>query len=141
GIAAVLDPLEESGETTIAGTPEFMAPEQLGGMRNVGPWTDLYAFGVILHHVVRGGSPFDDSLALPFLLDQKMGHTRPAAPSVREGLRVPLGLHALIDALLAPEPRARPRFAAALRRELAHLAAQVEDRGMVGVGPISSRPL
>ncbi len=141
GIAAVLDPLEESGETTIAGTPEFMAPEQLGGMRNIGPWTDLYAFGVILHHVVRGGSPFDDSLALPFLLDQKMAHARVDAPLVREGLTVPPGLHALIDALLAPEPRARPRFAAAVRRELSHLSSQVEDRGLVGVRSISSRPL
>jgi|GEM_PF-2803157 len=140
GIATVLDPLEESGETTIAGTPEFMAPEQLGGMRNVGPWTDLYAFGVLLHHVVRGGSPFDDTLALPFLLDQKQTYARSDAPLVREGLTVPRALHALIDALLAPDPRARPRFAAAVRRELALLAPQVEDRCILGVHSLSSRP-
>jgi serine/threonine protein kinase len=141
GIAAVLDPLEDSGETTIAGTPEFMAPEQLGGTRNVGPWTDLYAFGVLLHHVVRGGSPFDDTLALPFLLEQKQAYAGSQAPLVREGLTVPRGLHALIDALLAPDPRARPRFAAAVRSELASLAAEVEDRCILGVRSLSSRPL
>ena len=42
---------------TTVGTPEYMAPEQaLGG--DVGPWTDLYAVGVIAYELLTGATPF-----------------------------------------------------------------------------------
>jgi serine/threonine protein kinase/tetratricopeptide (TPR) repeat protein len=143
GIATILDPIEEMGESAIAGTPEFMAPEQIAGGRNIGPWTDLYAFGVLLHHVVRGSSPFDDALPLPLLLQAKETYVPSERPLARPGLRVPPGLDALIEALLAPDPRARPRFAAAVRDELVTLASQVEDdtdRRAVHLQPMPSTP-
>ena len=39
------------------GTPIYMAPEQLD-MRHLGPWTDLYALGVIVFQMFCGHSPF-----------------------------------------------------------------------------------
>jgi serine/threonine protein kinase/tetratricopeptide (TPR) repeat protein len=43
----------------VAGTPEFMAPEQIrGNQRDEGPWTDLYALGCVAWRLVSGSPPF-----------------------------------------------------------------------------------
>jgi serine/threonine protein kinase/tetratricopeptide (TPR) repeat protein len=43
----------------VAGTPEFMAPEQIRGrQRDEGPWTDLYALGCVAWRLVAGTPPF-----------------------------------------------------------------------------------
>ena len=65
----------------VYGTPQYMAPEQLTTGVPIGPWTDVYAAGLILFEIltgnaaVSGSSPFDIAykqsrvpLALPPLL-------------------------------------------------------------------------
>ena len=48
----------ERTETSMAmGTPVYMAPEQLL-RRHIGPWTDLYAVGVIAYELMTGRRPF-----------------------------------------------------------------------------------
>ena len=50
--------VEERTQTSIAmGTPAYMAPEQLE-RRNIGPWTDLYAVGVIAFELLTGRKAF-----------------------------------------------------------------------------------
>ncbi|MCB9673845.1 MAG: protein kinase [Alphaproteobacteria bacterium] len=44
-----------------AGTPRYMAPEQLfGRISEQGPWTDLYAVGVLAWRMATGTTPFPD---------------------------------------------------------------------------------
>jgi serine/threonine protein kinase len=51
---------EGSHETsTVLGTLTYMAPEQLEA-RNIGPWSDLYALGVIVFELFTGVRPFSD---------------------------------------------------------------------------------
>jgi eukaryotic-like serine/threonine-protein kinase len=57
GIAAVLDAQGAIGQP--AGTLHYMAPEQiLGHWREYGPWTDLYALGVLAWRITTGRTPY-----------------------------------------------------------------------------------
>ena len=49
--------LTQSG--TIMGTPLYMSPEQVRGLRDVDARGDVYAFGVILYEMLTGAFPFD----------------------------------------------------------------------------------
>lgn len=47
---------QTSSTQTIAGTPQYMAPEALEGKRNV--TTDIWSAGVVLHQMLSGSLPF-----------------------------------------------------------------------------------
>ena len=57
---------QDSGETrltrtgTLLGTPGYMSPEQLRG-EDVGPATDIYALGLVLHEMLAGQHAFSGS--------------------------------------------------------------------------------
>ncbi|KNE80024.1 MULTISPECIES: serine/threonine-protein kinase [Streptomyces] len=106
GIAAAVDTdttrLTHTGSPI--GSPAYMAPEQaMGGA--VGPYTDLYALGVLLHELLSGQVPFQASTSLGVL----HRHLYDAPVPVRQ-LRseVPEPLEALVLRLLAKDPRHRP---------------------------------
>ncbi len=126
GIAEVLDPLRDrAGRSAPTGTPAYMAPEQFDRDGRLGPWTDLYAVGVMLHEILCGRAAFPGREIVK-ILSEKMRGTVPEL-SPREGLDVPGALAELIRRLLDPEPRRRPRFAAEVRAELARCRGQVVD--------------
>lgn len=138
GVAALNDPLRGDAGGPVVGTPEYMPPEQLLGQGPYGPWTDLYAIGVVLAQLVRGRSPFADAASLMNLLVAKSQHVPVHFPP-REGLTVPDALQDLIERLIRPHPRQRPRFAIAVAEELEALAAQVVDEMPEGtLGAIES---
>ncbi|RLB57400.1 MAG: hypothetical protein DRJ42_00235 [Deltaproteobacteria bacterium] len=126
GVAVVLDPLRtDSTKKFVVGTPVYMAPEQLDPRLDIGPWTDIYAFGVLLYELLHAEPPHIAE-GLSDLLSQKRSPFVPKHP-LRPGLRVPRGMFALIEALLDPEPRRRMRFASEVRDALVSLAEEVED--------------
>ncbi|WP_030193906.1 serine/threonine-protein kinase [Streptomyces sp. NRRL S-87] len=107
GVASVMDTPDTTRLTQVGvpiGSPAYMAPEQaLSGA--VGPYTDLYALGVVLHELLSGGVPFAGATALGVL----HRHLSEAPVPLRQ-LRpdVPPALEALVLRLLAKEPEARP---------------------------------
>ncbi len=57
------------------GTPAYMAPEQIR-KEPVGPWTDIYALGVVAYQLLTGRLPFQGSMK-----DILVGHVRDQAPA------------------------------------------------------------
>ena len=95
-------PLEALAST--AGTPRYMAPEQFRGQwRDYGPWTDLYALGIIAWRLVSGDEPFDG----PRIGDFALQHTRSPLPRLDPRIDVPDGLDAWIARLCAKRPDQR----------------------------------
>ncbi|MFI7009820.1 protein kinase [Streptomyces sp. NPDC050145] len=116
GVASVLDTdttrLTHTGSPI--GTPAYMAPEQaMGGA--VGPYTDLYALGVLLHELLSGDVPFAGTTALGIL----HRHLYEAPVPLRQ-LRpeVPEALESLVLRLLAKDPQHRPASAQQTYEEL-----------------------
>ncbi|MFF3546014.1 protein kinase [Streptomyces platensis] len=119
GIASALDTdttrLTHTGSPI--GSPAYMAPEQaMGGA--VGPHTDLYALGVLLHELLSGEVPFAGSTALGVLhrhLHEEPVPVRTLRPDVPEALE------ALVLRLLRKDPQARPADAQEVYQALAPL--------------------
>jgi eukaryotic-like serine/threonine-protein kinase len=57
GIARIADEYSLTGDSKVLGTPEYLAPELLGG-EHAGPSSDLWALGVTLYCALEGHSPF-----------------------------------------------------------------------------------
>ena len=91
GIAQVQSGTDESvltKEGALMGTPAYMAPEQVAGNRgDMGPWTDVYAMGVILYEMFAGAAPFADESVTAVLTRvltrdfQPLRQVRPDLPS------------------------------------------------------------
>ncbi|HHO49578.1 MAG TPA: protein kinase [Deltaproteobacteria bacterium] len=54
------DNLYETQSGSIAGTPNYMAPEQARGeAKLVGPWSDVYALGALLYEILADRAPYE----------------------------------------------------------------------------------
>ena len=139
GVASVMDTdttrLTHTGSPI--GSPAYMAPEQaMGGA--VGPRTDLYALGVLLHELVSGNVPFAGATALGVL----HRHLYEAPAPLRQ-LRpeVPEPLESLVLRLLAKDPQHRPAGGQDVYRELAALLPSPGVAQHTPLGPMDpTRP-
>ena len=118
GIAKALESEQGAPLTlseTIVGTPAYIAPEQAQSGA-VGPWTDLYALGVVAYELLSGEVPFHDS---PVAMAVLLQHVNDPVPPLRtKRPELDPALARWVERLLAKDPRDRPRSAAVAGDEL-----------------------
>ncbi len=118
GIAKVRDgDSTATGTGVMIGTPQYMAPEQVRGDRDVGAPADVWSMGVLLYVALSGRMPFSGDAAATILakvLTERPPPLRVVAP------HVPPEVAGVVDRALSAAPEARfadmAEMAAALRR-------------------------
>jgi serine/threonine protein kinase len=121
GIAQALG--DSTGER--AGTPAYMAPEQIAGSwRDLGPWTDLYAVGIVVWKLATGRTPFTGLRGRALF----QAHLREDPPAFTPRMAIPAEVELWVRRLLAKRPE--KRFARAQQaREMLALMAPSEPVG------------
>jgi len=120
------------------GTPAYMAPEQLAGER-VGPASDVYALGLIIHELLTGELPYRRESAMETALARL--HESPPDLEATHGVDTPLA--ALLALMLSHAPAERPKpdaVIAALLDYEQELRERVEAEGEDSI-PTASRRL
>ena len=105
------------------GTPAYMAPEQVAADPALDQRADLYALGLIAYEALTGAHPFAGYDARAMLAAHL---TEPPPPLTDRRADVPPPLAGLVMRLLAKDPEARPRSAAAVLQELDELATTTQ---------------
>lgn len=109
GLAQSLDEITREQSATLAGTPRYMAPEQIRSqLRDQGPWTDLYAFGCLAWWALCGSPPFDGTTNEQVMRAQ----LEAPLPALSPRIPIPVGVVAWLNRLLEKNPQNRYRFAA-----------------------------
>jgi serine/threonine-protein kinase len=121
GLARAADDASLTQSGVIAGTPQYMSPEQARG-EVVDQRTDLFSLGTVLYTLLAGHPPFRAETAMGVL--QRVCHDAPR--SLREmNPNVPAWLDAFIARLQAKLPADRfqsaTQVADLLKRSLAHV--------------------
>ncbi len=130
GISKVLDesnvPIPKGGRNaltrvgTTVGTPEYMAPEQLRGAKDLDGSADVYSLGCVLYEAVGGRRPFQAPVyqELVRLITQT---DPPPLPTLRSDL--PQGFADVVARAMARDRKHRIATAKALREALAAFVA------------------
>jgi hypothetical protein len=108
-----------------AGTPAFMAPEQLEPGGRIGPWTDVHACGFLLL-LLAEPELRDELLSSRRVTRRRLGEARSLPGWCLRSL--PHGLRVVVARCLEPNPADRYASARALGEDL---AALIEGRSLV----------
>lgn len=130
GISKVLDestvPLPKGGRNaltrvgTTVGTPEYMAPEQLRGAKDLDGSADVYSLGCVLYEALAGRRPFQAPIYQELVRLITTTDPQPLA-AIRSDL--PPGLAEVVARAMARDRRARIPTAKVLRESLAPFVA------------------
>jgi serine/threonine-protein kinase len=105
--------LTRSGITL--GTSQYMSPEQVQGLRTLGPPTDLYSMACVLYECLAGRPPFVHANEF-MVLRQHLADSPPPLNQLVPG--VPAGMVRAIERALAKAPEERWQSAGEMRNAL-----------------------
>jgi serine/threonine protein kinase len=130
GVARIEHDMRITGQGTIVGTPEYIAPEQIHTAAAM-PSADLYSLGCVLFEMLTGRLPFEGKTTT--LLVKHLNDPPPKPSSVLAN--IPADVDALVLRLLQKEPNARYRDAYHLVEALQQLLDELPTvaRGRLGL--------
>lgn len=120
---AITLPKRNDGASLLAGTPEYIAPEQAQG-RTVDGAADMYSLGVMLFEMMTGSLPFEAE-SVTDLLRKHLSERPPRLSTVMNN--PPEGVEEFIESLLAKEPSQRPSSADAARVSVQRLLKRMSQ--------------
>jgi serine/threonine-protein kinase len=97
------------------GTTHYMPYEQAMSAKSADARSDIYALGATLYHLVTGQVPFPGENHLDVVEKKNLGYFKPASSLASE---VPPDLDAILDRMMARDPRDRFQTASELIVEL-----------------------
>jgi serine/threonine protein kinase len=131
GLARTVDDASMTRTGVVAGTPMYMAPEQVLG-NSLDERADLFSVGSVLYHIASGRPPFRASSTMAVL--HRVAHESPR--KLKEIVPdIPDWLQDLVERLHAKKPEDRLSSA----RELAELLSRYESEWLIH-GRVSSFP-
>lgn len=107
----------------VIGTPEYMAPEQARGSKDVGPAADMFSLGCVLYECLTGEPPFLAEHIAAVLVRILFEEPRPVTER-RPG--IPPAVTELLNRLLEKDPARRLRDATELTLAIGALGALPE---------------
>jgi hypothetical protein len=113
----------DTGRGVMIGTLPYMAPEQYAAPR-ASPTADLYSLGVMLYEAFTGKLPFEGE---PDQERQAKLNNRPL-PARERVPALPVTLDTLLESLLSPAPRLRPRATEVLEILTSHAGVIGEEQ-------------
>jgi len=124
----------DGGAVLNAGTPTYMAPEQIRQIaHDIGPWTDMYALGCLAWSLVCGRPPFTGEV------DEVLeSHLNEPLPKMSTMMDVPPGFEGWVAQLLRKSPHQRFVRAADATHALAKFAP-LEEQDSLLVEPVFTR--
>ena len=138
GEAAYRTPTEAGKPRGFA--PGYAAPEQWNRARGAtGPWTDVYAFALVLVELVTGRRALAPGADLMELAVAATSSERPTPR--RRGAVVSDAVEAAFERALSPLPRERPASLSAFWSELVAAGALADAGHAAGVEPPRAAPL
>ena len=141
GLARVMDDASLTLSGVIAGTPQYMAPEQAWG-RDVDARADLFSLGAVMYAMCSGHSPFRARTTMAVLKRVCEDAPRPLRAINPD---VPEWLVAIIEKLLAKKPEDRFQSGTEVSELLGRWLAHVQQPNVVErpqlVGQVSNLPV
>ncbi len=116
GLVRALDDATLTRSGILAGTPDYMSPEQAHG-KPVEHTSDLFSLGALMYAMLTGKPPFQ--AAGPMAIMNKVCHEK--HPSITTAANIPPNVVRLVDRLLAKDPSRRPPSAQQVAEQIRKL--------------------
>jgi len=107
----------------VAGTPEYIAPEQAKGLAAT-PRTDIYSLGIVAFEMLAGKLPFHSQSTVEMMKE----HAYKEAPDIRDfAENIPDALAELLASMLKKLPEERPRSTDEVKQRLRFISQQLQE--------------
>jgi serine/threonine-protein kinase len=121
GLALGATDVRVSSSGVPLGSPCYMSPEQVKGVRELDGRTDIYAMGAVLYEMLTGSKLFEEQGAFGWMRAHVEDEPRP--PSMLNP-RVPKALDDIVTRALAKDPAKRFQTADEFRLALQHIDSE-----------------